>query len=49
MHTLAYPGPDGNAGSNSNPGEPTKDPMGLYGTSRSGEGVIGVFPKQDQQ
>jgi len=46
----AFRGACGNAGGNSNPGDQTKDPLGLYGVARqSDEKVIGPIAKVDQQ
>ncbi|MEV6219872.1 hypothetical protein [Nocardia sp. NPDC051833] len=46
----AFRGPDGNAGGNSNPGDPTKDPLQMYGRSpQFGDKMNGPFPKVEQQ
>ncbi|MFI8977418.1 hypothetical protein ACIGO9_31380 [Nocardia asteroides] len=45
----ATPGNNGEAGGNSNPGEPTKDPLALYGANpRHGQAVT-VWRPADQQ
>ncbi|MFC5789644.1 hypothetical protein ACFPPE_07225 [Agromyces tardus] len=50
MHSLPFPGPDGNSGGNSNPGEPSKDPLNLYGTAgQRSDKALSPVPQPDKQ